>query len=212
VLQDSSIFATGDQTVATCANSTNPICYNTAVSGSNIVAGYVGGAGFSCITFSVTMSIGRPSCRLWFSSLLGLLCYIGFVVFRTKFRLYFARLDMPQVSRKPPEMRTDGHHRFWSWLVPVFAVSDDDLLASAGLDALVAMRIISFGMMLFLPVTIVVTAILLPINYNDNYYTNEAEDGNYQDDYTTVFIRLTMSNLTPGTRFMWWVAALIAPL
>jgi hypothetical protein len=158
------------------------------------------------------MSIRRPPCRLWFSSLLGLLCYIGFVVFRTKFRLYFARLDMPQVSRKPPEMRTDGHHRFWSWLVPVFAVSDDDLLASAGLDELVAMRIISFGMMLFLPVTIVVTAILLPINYTDNYYTNEAEDGNYQDDYTTVFIRLTMSNLTPGTRFMWWVDALIAPL
>lgn len=75
--------------------------------------------------------------RLVFSAILGALCYILFIAFRTKFRLYFARLDMPQVSLKPPEMRTDGHYRWWSWLIPVFTVSDDELLESAGLDALV---------------------------------------------------------------------------
>jgi len=46
-------------------------------------------------------------------------------------------------------------------------------------------------------------AILVPINYLDDYYKKEAETLGVDDDYTTVFIRLTMSNLTPGTPLMW---------
>ena len=74
---------------------------------------------------------------------------------------------------------------------------------SAGMDALIAVRIISFGTLLLLPVTLAAMAILIPINYTDNYYTKDSRTSGSSDGYTTVFIRLTMSNITPGSPTMW---------
>jgi uncharacterized membrane protein YgcG len=110
---------------------------------------------------------------------------------------------MPQVTHKPPPLNLRGFHRLWSWLIPVFKVSDEELLLSAGMDALIAIRVISFGILLFLPVTIAALAILVPINYLDDYYIKQGQDAGITDEYTTVFIRLTMSNLTPGTPLLW---------
>lgn len=44
---------------------------------------------------------------------------------------------LPTVSRKPPQLALHGHRRLWGWLQPVFTVSDEELVRSAGLDALV---------------------------------------------------------------------------
>jgi hypothetical protein len=56
---------------------------------------------------------------------------------RTRGRL--AQL-LPQVSRKPPQLELHGHRRLWGWLLPVFRVTDEELVRSAGLDALIAVR------------------------------------------------------------------------
>jgi hypothetical protein len=84
----------GDQVIATCANSSSPICYNTTLSGANMLT------------------------SLWFSAVLGTLCLLGFVVFRAKFRFYQARLDMAQVTHKPPPMKMAGLHRIW-WVAVI---------------------------------------------------------------------------------------------
>ena len=65
----------------------------------------------------------------------------------------------------------------------------------------IAVRIISFGILVFLPITIFAMAILIPINYTDNYFKSSSSD--MTDSYTTVFIRLTMSNITPGSSVLW---------
>jgi hypothetical protein len=131
---------------------------------------------------------------------------------------------LPSVSQKPPQLRLRGHERFWGWLKPVFRVSDEELVRTAGLDALIAVRgvqfelqatvgshswestpccvhsaccchplrltlrpqppqpvshcllpsnggwcpqvrILSFGVMLFLPMTVLGLGVLLPVNY-----------------------------------------------
>ena len=82
-------FTTSDQVVTSCANSSSPICYNTSISGANLIT------------------------NLWFSAVLGALCYLGFVLFRTKFRFYQARLDMGVVTHKPPPMKLKGMYRLW---------------------------------------------------------------------------------------------------
>lgn len=52
-----------------------------------------------------------------------------------------ARLQLlPCVSCKPPRLQLHGHQRLWGWLLPVFKVSDEELVRSAGLDALIAVR------------------------------------------------------------------------
>lgn len=81
---------------------------------------------------------------------------------------------LPAVSRKPPQLHLHGHERLWGWLQPVFRVSDEELVRSAGLDALIGVRIISFGVLLFLPMTILGVAVLLPINYTSDYYKQMA--------------------------------------
>jgi len=173
-------FPDQDQFVSSCANSDSPICYNTSISGANIIT------------------------NLWFSAILGLLCYLAFVMFRTKFRLYQARLHMPTVTHKPPQLKLSAwHHRWWSWVVPVFRVSDEELLKSAGMDALIAVKILYFGILCFLPITLAAMAILIPINYTDDYYSSTAQADGLSDTYSTVFIRLTMSNIRPGSSVLW---------
>ena len=46
-------------------------------------------------------------------AIIGLLCYVGFVVWRGRFKIYTARLVLPGVKRRPPAMRVDGHRRLW---------------------------------------------------------------------------------------------------
>lgn len=58
-------------------------------------------------------------------------------LFVCRFRIYFNRLHLPQVLKRPPPLQLGGLRQLWSWLVPVFTVSDKELLETAGLDALV---------------------------------------------------------------------------
>ena len=48
---------------------------------------------------------------------------------------------LPAVSRKPPQLKLHGHQRFWGWLQPVFRVTDEELVRTAGLDALIAVSV-----------------------------------------------------------------------
>jgi len=168
----------GDALINNCANSSSPICFNTAITGQNIIT------------------------SLWFNTALGIIMYLLFILFRAKFKLYQARLEMPQVSRKPPKLKLTGIARFYSWITPVFKVSDEDFLRSAGLDALVAVRIIGFGVLLFLPLTILGAAVLIPVNYFDDWYKKEAVVLGL-DEFSSVFMRLTISNITPGSSLLW---------
>lgn len=45
--------------------------------------------------------------------LIGLACYIGFVLWRGRFKIYYARLVLPQVRLKPPPLRLGGHWQLW---------------------------------------------------------------------------------------------------
>lgn len=56
------------------------------------------------------------------------------------FRIYYNRLEAPQVrpEQRPPPLRLGSHWQLWSWLIPVFSVSDEQLLEQCGLDALVS--------------------------------------------------------------------------
>jgi hypothetical protein len=78
-----------------------------------------------------------------------------------RFQIYFARLVSPKVPawRRPPPLDLRGLRRLWSWLTPVFSLSDGALLESAGLDALVAQRVLGFGVLAMLPLSILGVAV-----------------------------------------------------
>ena len=100
------------------------------------------------------MGIGVSSC-------LGILLYFAFVLWRGTFPIYSSRLISSAVplGRRPPLLRLGGHHQLWSWLTPVFSVSDKDMLKKAGLDALVAQRILGFCVAALLPSALLGTCV-----------------------------------------------------
>lgn len=237
---------------SSCTNASGPICYNTAISGENLLTGWVAGACTAAVAVASLSMVAlawraggssarrhgrlpvftnQPACApsypllplppafraflprsMWVNLILGLICYLGFILFRGMkgFEFYHARLVstagaahaceaqcsaanarsieaaagcsvaagkgaapaavgarsvsrlavcslptaprpphhrtppasrlqlLPAVSRKPPQLSLHGHQRLWGWLLPVFKVSDEELVRSAGLDALIA--------------------------------------------------------------------------
>lgn len=91
----------------------NPFCYDSKVSDQQIVSG---------MTTSLTV---------------GVICLLAFLYLREKCKSYEARLYLPEVLIKPPQYRGSWLYRQWAWLIPVFTISDAELVKTAGLDALV---------------------------------------------------------------------------
>ena len=159
-----------DDIVSYCANQTAVACYDTDVSGDNIVT------------------------SIYFNLLIGFLCLCGFILWRGSFEIYFTNLVLPGVRFRPPKMKLGGWHQLWSWAAPIYTVKEKDLLQIAGIDALVAVRILQFGVSLFLPMTVFCVGILLPVNYT-------ASPGG--SDATSAFFRMTISNIPNGSSLMW---------
>lgn len=155
-------------------------CYNTKIDASQILSGIV----INCA--------------------IGALCLIGFTLWRGRFRIYFNRMCLAEVppALRPPRMQLGGHHQLWSWLVPVFTVPDGKLLESAGLDALISQRIIGFGCLMFLPLTILGLGVLLPVNYT-SYEVPPNTDSSAPDSVNDQFLKMTMSAIPHGSPLLW---------
>ncbi|KAK9822983.1 hypothetical protein WJX81_000456 [Elliptochloris bilobata] len=133
--------------------------------------------------------------NMYYSAAVGALCVLGFIIFRSKVAMYQCRLHLPDVLIKPPPVRLDGLHVLWSWLVPVFCVSDTELVHTAGLDALIFHRACAFGVIFFLPVTVLASALLIPLFATGGRGTVVLT--------TTSLSQLTMAHLPPGSALYW---------
>lgn len=107
-------------------------------------------ASFGCFDTSISGESLVQS--IWVNCAIGAFFFILFVTFRT-LPIYAARRTQPGVKHRPPALRIDGHRRIWSWLRPVFAVSDREFLKIAGFDSLMIVRITAFGVAFFAPLT-----------------------------------------------------------
>jgi hypothetical protein len=70
---------------------------------------------------------------------------------------------------------------------------------------LVAVRILSYGLALFLPVGALGIAILLPVNYTANGLIDDggAPENATNSNLTYFFARMTISNIPNGSNLMW---------
>ncbi|CAK0787362.1 hypothetical protein CVIRNUC_010582 [Coccomyxa viridis] len=141
-----------------------------------------------------------------FNLLVGCACLLGFMLFRwLGVQFYESRIKLPEVLVKPPLMNVRFPWNIWSWVCPIFSVTDAELMRTAGLDALIFHRAFTFGILFFTPVTALALCALLPI------YTNGARTHKVQG---ITFSRYTMSNLSPGSPLYWvpfvFVIAVIA--
>lgn len=79
----------------------------------------------------------------------------------------------------------------FSWITRAFRVSEDEIIDTTGLDAVVIIRLFKFGIKFFVPCSVLGLVILLPVNY----YTSQdvpSEISHSMDSYT-------ISNISRGS-------------
>lgn len=92
------------------------------------------------------------------------------------------------------------------WLIRAWNPSESDILASAGLDAVVFLRIFKFCIRFFTICTLVGCGILAPLNYNDTYIADHPS-GKAEENGTLE--KLTILNISQGSSRLWFHLAVL---
>ncbi|KAM1285631.1 hypothetical protein ACFX13_029118 [Malus domestica] len=90
-----------------------------------------------------------------------------------------------------------GFRRFLpsvTWIFRAFRVSEDEILQSNGLDALIIIRLFKFGIRFFVVCSLIGLVVLVPVNYNGDGLAARS-------DHSLDFF--SISNISPGSNRLW---------
>ncbi|GAX72907.1 hypothetical protein CEUSTIGMA_g362.t1 [Chlamydomonas eustigma] len=159
--------------------------------------------------FGTSTIISDASLRdaaIFYATLFGAFLLL-FCILQSQSILYKFRLVSPSVSCKPPPL-PNGVHSLWAWLWATFSVGDAELLSSAGLDALMMVKMQTLGLQLLFPIAVVGGVLLIPVNLSGDVISSAGQQ--YDSDTTpnlslnpTQFMRLTMTNIPSGSPLLW---------
>ena len=180
-------------TIGTCDVS-NVACVNTDVADAEVVSAF---AVYVALSFVVLVLFGA---------------------LRDKVPIYTGRtlLRSLRSSGSAPEMRLmEGargggargvSRRTFGWITSVLAISDEEVVNTAGLDALVFLRITQFGTQLFAPMAVIGAFALVPAHLSRSFYTSTLTTsgaGGKLDDEKHVLMRMTIANLEKRSELAW---------
>eukprot|EP01025_Chloroclados_australasicus_P044560 TRINITY_DN4839_c0_g1_i1.p1 TRINITY_DN4839_c0_g1~~TRINITY_DN4839_c0_g1_i1.p1 ORF type:complete len:864 (-),score=85.35 TRINITY_DN4839_c0_g1_i1:389-2929(-) len=101
---------------------------------------------------------------LVFNAVVGSVVLLLFSVLRlipTFAKFYQSKRYVPNEERKLPNPLSDT---LLGWILPLFRYSEKETIQTAGMDAVINLRLVSFGFWLFLIISILCCVIVLPIN------------------------------------------------
>ncbi|KAM7525252.1 hypothetical protein LguiA_015154 [Lonicera macranthoides] len=87
--------------------------------------------------------------------------------------------------------------KFLNWMPDALKMPELELIDHAGLDSAVYLRIYMLGLKIFLPIMCLAWAILVPVNYTNNYL-----EGNKDATYSSID-KFSVSNIPPGSPRSW---------
>lgn len=91
----------------------------------------------------------------------------------------------------------------YGWIAHVLTVADSDIVHTAGLDALVFLRIAQFGTQLFAPLALVGVLALAPTHLSRSYYETTTTSESSAARESHVLMRMTIANVEPTSSLMW---------
>ncbi|KAJ6854228.1 putative CSC1-like protein [Iris pallida] len=120
-------------------------------------------------------------------------------------RVYFPKWYLSG-SRKSPrrqgrgmvELNLSTYLTFLNWMPQALRMSQTDLVAHAGLDSAVFLRIYILGLKIFIPVTLTALAILVPVNVYDGTLSRLHKEIVFSD-----IDKLSISNVSAGSQRFW---------
>ncbi|EXC20026.1 Uncharacterized membrane protein [Morus notabilis] len=113
--------------------------------------------------------------------------------------VYLPRLLAEGKSQRTSRFNLERLIPSTGWLKNAWSLSEDDLLASSGLDAVVFMRVITFSLKVFVFAGIIGIFVLLPVNCSGDKLDNIDLD-NLSNNSLDVF---TISNVNKGSKSLW---------
>ena len=132
-------------------------------------------------------------------SILGIIFIIAFGWIRDDLIIYRTRLVHPNCAAvRPPKLPVGQpfYRRIFSWIPAVLKIRQSELLATAGLDALMFDKLISWGIFFFGPLVVLGIGVVLPVNYFGGVITHGKDPDNVVDeDFSLEFTRMTMGNV-----------------
>ncbi|EPS60017.1 hypothetical protein M569_14787, partial [Genlisea aurea] len=93
-----------------------------------------------------------------------------------------------------------SYTRFLNWVPDALKMPEPELIDHAGLDSAVYLRIYLLGLKIFVPVTLLAWAVLVPVNWTNN--TLEISQTNNKLQYSNID-KLSISNLPNGSHRFW---------
>ena len=140
-------------------------------------------------------------------SCLGFLFFLAFGWIRDDLIIYRTRLVHPNCSAvRPPRLPVGQpyYKRVFSWIAPVIRIRQSELLATAGLDALMFDKVMSWGIMFFGPLVVMGIGIILPVNFFGGVIQNNEDPDNVaNEDFSLEFMRMTMGNVQQNSSLLY---------
>lgn len=88
--------------------------------------------------------------------------------------------------------------RFLNWMPAALKMPELELIEHAGLDSAVYLRIYLLGLKIFVPIAFLAWAMLVPINYTNNYLEIDVSNITFSN-----IDKLSISNIPPGSQRFW---------
>ncbi|XP_021905018.1 CSC1-like protein At1g69450 [Carica papaya] len=133
------------------------------------------------------------------------LCVLFFILYSvlrkqpSNYKVYIPRLLAEGNSKRRSHFNLERLIPSPDWLRKAWSLSEDDLLSSTGLDAVVFMRIITFSLKVFLFAGIIGIFVLLPVNCTGGQL-HEIDFKDLSNNSLDVF---TISNVKSGSKRLW---------
>ncbi|EFJ15037.1 hypothetical protein SELMODRAFT_156268 [Selaginella moellendorffii] len=119
---------------------------------------------------------------------------------RTNVNVYFPRYVLRQKNVfKTDRFKLASLVPSAGWIQRALQPSEDEIIASCGLDAAVLLRIFIFSMRFFAICTLIGVGILAPLNYTDNQVSHASQIGLLFDSLDL----FTISNISNGSNRLW---------
>ncbi|MED6180298.1 hypothetical protein PIB30_008793 [Stylosanthes scabra] len=117
----------------------------------------------------------------------------------SNYEVYIPRLLAEGTSKRIPRFNLERIVPFSNWLARAWTLSEDELLSSSGLDALVFMRMITFSLKIFTFAGIIGIFVILPVNC----WGNQLQDFDVIDFANNSLDVFTISNVNTGSSWLW---------
>ncbi|XWS69672.1 hypothetical protein CRYUN_Cryun04dG0199000 [Craigia yunnanensis] len=117
----------------------------------------------------------------------------------SNYEVYIPRLLAEGNSKRRSRFNLERLIPSPGWVKKAWKLSEDDLLSTSGLDAVVFMRVITFGLRVFLFAGVIGIFVLLPLNCTGDQLTN-IDFADLSNSSLDVF---TISNLNNGSKRLW---------